>query len=243
MDNMSIRAKIFGLIIFAAIVVGLVGYIGIKNIHAIDDADTMLYEKMLVPISQLGDISVYYQRTRINLRDIIIANADEKIKKYGENLKDIEEKMVKSENEYEKGIISPEMRTLFDQYKSLNKQYDEKFTAKVTELALANKDTEALEIMQSDEALRIAGSLQETIDKMTEMKARQAKQTADDNTKMADSASNYMIGLIIAGVILALFVGWLIVANVYAVLGFLVAEAQKLTAAVNEGKLDPRRRG
>ncbi|HNY12954.1 MAG TPA: MCP four helix bundle domain-containing protein, partial [Candidatus Wallbacteria bacterium] len=74
MGNLSVRAKIFGLIIFAAIIVSIVGYIGIKNIRAIDEADTVLYEKMLVPITQLSDISVYYQRIRINLRDIIIAN-------------------------------------------------------------------------------------------------------------------------------------------------------------------------
>jgi methyl-accepting chemotaxis protein len=240
MDNMTIRAKIFGLIIFAAIVVGVVGYIGIKNLHAIEDVDKVLYEKMLVPITQLSDVSIYYQRMRVNLRDIIIANTDEKIKNYGDNIKDIEDKMVKSENEYEKGIISPEMRTLFEQYKSLNKQYDEKFAFKVTELARVNKDTEALEIMQSDEALKIAGAIQEAIDKMQEMKNRQAKQAADDNTKLADSATNYMIGLIIAGIILALIVGWLIVSNVYVVLSFLVAEVKKLTTAVNDGKLDAR---
>ncbi|HNY12953.1 MAG TPA: MCP four helix bundle domain-containing protein, partial [Candidatus Wallbacteria bacterium] len=148
--------------------------------------------------------------------------------------------MAKSGAEYEKGIISPEMKTLFDQFKNLNKEYDEKFLIKVPELAILNKDTEALALIQSDEALRIAGSLQETIDKMMDMKTKQSKQTSDNNTILANGAISTMTSTIVFGIIIALFFGWFISANINAVLAFLMAEAKKLAEAVQSGKLDIR---
>ncbi len=240
MDNLSIKAKIFGLIIFAAVVVGIVGYIGIKNIHAIDDADTMLYEKMLVPIVQLSDVGTYYQRIRVNIRDTIIATEEKDIKAKADRIAELEKMMNDNLKEYEKTILSAEMKSLFDKFKDTYKAYSDKIILQAVELALQNKDSEAVAVMGSAEGSKLAAETQKAFDDMADMKGKQAKQTADDNTKMANAATNYMIALIIGGVILTLIVGWLIVSNVYSILNFLIAEAKKLTAAVNEGKLDIR---
>ncbi|HOD41728.1 MAG TPA: methyl-accepting chemotaxis protein, partial [Candidatus Wallbacteria bacterium] len=240
MDNITIKSKIFGLIIFAAIVVGVVGYIGIKNLHTIDAADTMLYEKMTVPIAQMADAATFYQRIRVNIRDTILASEEKDIKAKADRIAELEKMMDDVLKEYEKGIISAEMKALFDQFKNNYKEYNDSVVSQVVELARQNKDSEAVAIMNSPEGSRLAAASQKALDDMSEMKAKQAKQTADNNTKTADAATNNMVTLIIIGIVLALIVGWLIVNNVYSVLNSLIAEAKKLTAAVNDGKLDMR---
>ncbi|HOT76288.1 MAG TPA: MCP four helix bundle domain-containing protein, partial [Candidatus Wallbacteria bacterium] len=240
MDNITIKSKIFGLIIFAAIVVGVVGYIGIKNIRGIEEADKILYDKMLVPITQLGDASTYYQRIRVNIRDSIIASEEKDIKAKTDRIAELEKIMNDALNEYEKTIISTEMKALCNQFKNNYKTYNADVISKVVEFARQNKDSEAVAIMSSPEGSKLAADVQKGLDDMTEMKTKQAKQTAEDNTKTANAATSNMVALIIAGIILALIVGWLIVANVYGILNFLIAEAKKLTAAVNDGKLDMR---
>ena len=71
-NNMKIMPKLLSGFMLVALLMGLVGYIGIKNINAIDDSDTILYEKMTVPIATLQDMTDSYQRLRNNLLELTI---------------------------------------------------------------------------------------------------------------------------------------------------------------------------
>ena len=51
-------------------IIGLIGYGGIRIISAASDR---MYQKMLIPITQLIDLTETYQRIRINLRDFMEA--------------------------------------------------------------------------------------------------------------------------------------------------------------------------
>jgi methyl-accepting chemotaxis protein len=238
MDNLSIKAKIFGLIIFAAVVVGIVGYIGIKNIHVIDAADTKLYEALTVPIAEIVVISTNFQRLRVNSRDIVQATSADEVKRYSERIAEIAKELEKYAASYEKTLYSKEGKDYYNNFYDNYKLYLKDIES-VIRLAGEQKDTEALELL-AGEGAKHSRATQDALLKMVDFKVVLAKQTADDNTKLANEATRNMIVLIIIGIILALIVGWLIVSNVYSVLNFLIAEAKKLTAAVNEGKLDIR---
>ena len=67
--NMKISTKLVISFIFVAIIAGIVGMVGIFSINSLDKSDTILYENMTKPISQMSDISTAFQRTRVNLRD------------------------------------------------------------------------------------------------------------------------------------------------------------------------------
>jgi len=49
--NFKLRTKLLAGFILVAVMAVAIGYIGIKKIHEIDDADTRLYEKMTVPLA------------------------------------------------------------------------------------------------------------------------------------------------------------------------------------------------
>jgi len=49
-----------------ALIVGLVGYLGISNIKKLDASSQYLYENMTVPIAEIGEISTAFQRMRVN---------------------------------------------------------------------------------------------------------------------------------------------------------------------------------
>ena len=70
-DSMSMRGKLMtGFILVIAVTV-VVGFFGIKSIHTIDAAGTMSYEKVTVPLGELADIAISFQRVRINLRQFV----------------------------------------------------------------------------------------------------------------------------------------------------------------------------
>ena len=68
-NNLKIGTKLISGFITVALIAGVIGFIGIKKIHQINEADIKLYEKITVPLSDMGDMAVKYQRVRINLRD------------------------------------------------------------------------------------------------------------------------------------------------------------------------------
>jgi len=71
-NNMKISAKLITSFIIVAIISGVVGVIGITNITKINNNDTILYENMTVPLTEVADMARWFQRTRVNARDLIL---------------------------------------------------------------------------------------------------------------------------------------------------------------------------
>ncbi|MBN2010789.1 methyl-accepting chemotaxis protein [candidate division KSB1 bacterium] len=82
--------------------------------------------------------------------------------------------------------------------------------------------------------------LQKVIDVMLNQKIDIAKSTSEANTKLANRASMTMISFIIAGVIIALFLGLVLMRNVASIIKSLLAEIRQLVASALDGKLDTR---
>ena len=72
LDNIKMGPKLIGSYLLLAALAAVVGVVGIRDIKLIDDADTVLYEKMTVPLGEMGDIMQLFQRQRVNVRDAIM---------------------------------------------------------------------------------------------------------------------------------------------------------------------------
>jgi methyl-accepting chemotaxis protein len=207
-NNLKIGTKLISGFIIVALVAGVIGLIGIQKIHQIDDADTKLYEKITIPLSDLGDISTAFQRIRVNSRDLIDAVGMEEKQKFATRIKELREGNNKSVETFEKTILTDEGRKLFAEYKSLRAAYGAELD-KVIALVMQGKNAEAQEILKGTGA-KASRDLQDQIDKLQEAKLKQAKMTSDDNTKLANVASRLMTGLAIGGALLAICLGLLI---------------------------------
>ena len=87
--NLGISKKLLSGFIIIALIAGAMGAYGILNLKSIKNSDTELYENMTVPVSQMGEISTEFQRLRVNIRDMIIAQSSEDIQA---NVNQIEER-------------------------------------------------------------------------------------------------------------------------------------------------------
>ena len=237
--KITIKVKIFGFIILNILILSFIGYTGIVGVHKLADSEIFLYQKMLVPTGQLGEITEAYQRLRVNTRDIILANSEDSIKKYNERIKEIKELLEKWSNEYEKSIITNEMRLTFEDYKRKLKYYNESVATKIIDLALQNKDSEAIALLQSDDVFKAAADLQDTITKMIEMKKNQSQKESNNND-LTNNITNNVLLIILGSVFLSLIIGFMITSNLYRIINSLMLEAKKLTVAVQEGQLNLR---
>jgi methyl-accepting chemotaxis protein len=207
-QNLKISVKLLSAFIIVAIIAGIIGIVGVREIKVIDDADTKLYEKITVPLGEIGEISSNFQRMRCNLLELLASDSQVKIDDLKKRIADRNKEMDALEIKFEKTILTDAGRKMFADYKTANGKFDE-VTKTYEKFVSEGKKAEALSLWNG-EMERERKNAQENIDKLFDAKVKLAKETSDGNTVIATTASRLMIGLAVAGVIIALLFGFFI---------------------------------
>ena len=216
-NNMTLKGKLLAGFITVAIIAGFIGSFGIYSIKEIDAADTMLYEKVTIPLEELGNISTAFQRVRVNARDIITADTTEKREQFANRIKEYRETIQKNSDSYEKTLFTEEGKKLFEEFKKARGVYGPLLERIIT-LAKEDKTVEAIALLQGD-AAKASREEQNVIAKMVEGKIAQGKMVADGNTVTANRASTIMTVLAIFGALIAVGLGLFIARIVMKQLG------------------------
>ena len=161
------------------------GVYGAYNLKAIDTSYTQLYENMTVPITQMSEISTEFQKIRVSVRDMIIAQSAESIQL---NISQIEERRAnidKISASFEKTIVSTEMRDHFEAFKVDKSDFKVKLD-KVIALIKENKDQEAVAMISENGEFGKTSIVEENaIEKIISMKNNDAKVKSDLSTLKA----------------------------------------------------------
>lgn len=226
--NLKIATKLTIAFIIVSIVTGIIGYIGISNIKKIEAADTKMYEKMTVPMGNMAEMSTAFQRIRVNSRDIIIANAPAEIQDRSNRIKNYFASIDKNIAAVEKTILTDEGKELFRRYYEVDRVFRSE-TDRVIQLAMANQDEEALAIISENGAQgKAAREELDIINRIMEIKIEMAKQTSDENSRIAASAVTSMLIIILVGVLLSIGLGLFIARLISRPVKELAAAADKL---------------
>ena len=209
LDNLKMGPKLLGSYLLLAALGAMIGLVGIKQIHAIDDADTRLYEKITIPLGEMGEIRQIFQRQRINVRDAIMTGNAEK---YGGIIKDLIKEGDKIEETFQKTILTDKGREDFKKFKDANADYD-KDVERILALVEAGKIREADALMRGD-AFKTNQEVQKRLDELQASKLSLAKATSDGNTALANSASTMMMIIMGVSVVFGLITGWLITRSI-----------------------------
>ena len=227
LNNMKTNTKLIGSFLIIAILTAIVGVLGIIYIRQIDAADTKLYQNQTVPIGQLQEMAVSFQRTRVNLRDLLLSKSTQESQNYVDTINQLSTDIDKVEAEYEALILTEEMQAHFDDY---TKAYAEFIPHRdqIMSLALAGKQEEGLTVLRVD-AFASAKAVEADLDAMVVMKVEQAKATSDENSATASQATTIMIIIVVVSVLLAMVFGFVISSSIANPLGIVTKMAQALS--------------
>ncbi len=205
--NLKISAKLLIGFILVAILAGIMGVYSIINIKSLDDSDTELYEHNTVPIAQMADISTAFQRLRVNMRDMIIADDAETIEANRVRIMDRRAEISENSTEFEKLIISDDMQALYDDFKATRVVYGAEID-KVIVLAQANKDDEAILALSEDAPVGVANRAeQDAITAIIEAKISDADKKSISNSAQANSTTMIMIIILVIVMVLSIVLG------------------------------------
>ncbi len=205
LDDMKIGTKLISSFILVALIAGVIGWIGVVNLHKMDEADTFLYEKITVPLGHLTQVVENYHRMRSNIRDVILVKTPEERQKYIDRISEREKDMTKAREEYAKGIVDDEDRKLYQDLVAKD-EASEALTEKIIKLAMSNQADEAIAFLEGD-ADKGYRAVQAAIDALVAMNLKDAKETSDNNATLANKASATMVGIAVGGAVLAVLLG------------------------------------
>ncbi len=236
LKDIKIGTKLLTSYFIIAALTGVVGFLGITEIYEIDDANTMLYEKMTVPIGHVADMAAYFQRMRVNVRDHIFATNDLDKKKFYDRIFELKSEFEKASKEYESTLFTDEGRRLWQaSFDAMNKYIS--FMPQIERQVMDGNIEGALAVMKGD-MWKANEEVQKALDHMYKNKIALAKQTADNNTATANAASRFMVVLILVAVAFSIIIGLIMSRGITVPLAKGVKFAEEIAAGDLTARLD-----
>lgn len=230
--NMKITAKLIAAFVIVAIIAGVVGIVGINNIITIDANGHTIYANMTVPLAEAADMAKYFQRIRVNARDMILEDDPEKIDEMYKNIESLISDLNTLSTQFEEKALSQEMKDAFAYFIETRKKFGD-MLPDFYDLCIENKDVEAYALIKGD--MRIAADAEkDAIDAMVEMKVEDAEKKAEENDGVTQSSITTMIILIVIAMLIAIGLGIMIARLISKPLGEMVKAANEIA----DGNLD-----
>ncbi len=224
--DLKISVKLLTGFIMVALITGVVGFVGIRNIKVIDNNDTLLYTNMTVPISYSADMAKDFQRIRVRLRNVILENDIEKINTQYKEIEGLVEELNVLSDKFEETVTSDEMRRAYDDFMGSRAAMSADVN-KLVAMARENRDVEAYEFLNGDMKIS-ADAEKNAIENLMVMKVADAKAKAEFNTEIANKATMTMIAIIAVSMLIAIALGVYISRSISKPIGNLVGSARKI---------------
>lgn len=204
--NLKIAARLIIGFILVAIIAGVVGFVGITDIHKMKELDTEMYERHTATLDDLSIIIDGFQKSRVLLRDMIIHPDATTIENAEASIEELDQHVLVSLDEFEKGLREEKTIEEFDIVKNRIISEFMPYKDKIIEMVKSGEIVEATSYMYSEGA-DIATSIQDSINTLFELKVELAKQSSATNDKAADDATLIMIIVVVVGILIAIILG------------------------------------
>ena len=212
LNNLRIGQRLalgFGIIFLVSLVLGVAG---ITQIKQIEDADTQMYEKMTVPLGQMVDLVENFHRGRVNLRELFLVEEEAQMSGVITKIKEFERQQSDAASLFEKTILTEAGRKTFQEYATSDAAYDQ-LTAEIIEGVVTGQKAKARALM-TGKGLEVAQRTQKAVDDLLKLKVAIAKNTADENSRIAQRATRLMYGAMAVGLLFSLVFGVIIARSV-----------------------------
>ncbi len=203
--KLKIGTKLVAGFVLVAIIAGLIGTIGILNLRTIALRDKELYEKVTKPIEYAAHIIERFHRLRVNVYILMLSRNTNEFER--------SERQINAHltvfNEYMDKVKLTLMSDLAKQLFENVVKEREKYLAYLKEiisLTRQKKNEDAISHAKSEGVIR-GGELQKTIDALMKRKVDDGHDMEEANSAIAKSSTALLIGISVAGFIIAFVLG------------------------------------
>ena len=220
---------------FVALLSALIGGIGAYQLRAIAHADRFLYEDMLVPLSQIGEIAADYRGMRLSVRDAMLAKdqakRDAKIAKAIEQAAHVEATVTAYGTSLYNKVDTAQFAALQDLYRNASV-----LRARQIDLLRDGNPDSALAV--SNSPANTSNGVDSLLKVMVANNVQWSKDVADRNTDLAERATSQMIVIVIVAIFAAVSLGLFITSLVATPIERVAAAADRLAVGDLDQRID-----
>ena len=232
-NDLPIRSKLVAAFTFVALSGAATGAVATVSARQIAAADATLYHNMTVPLAQLGDLANWVQRTRVNLRDVILADSAAEAAPFVARLDTLDRQIAKTAAEFEKSILSEVVRAQYDAFQGGYARYVPLRDSAVA-LARAGQDGAALALLRGpifESQRAVIGAL----DSLQALKVANASGYAAENAALASRVTRNVVLFAAVALVVAVAIGSAFAGRIARALGAVSERAERLRAVCMTG--------
>ncbi|MDG5852669.1 methyl-accepting chemotaxis protein [Clostridium beijerinckii] len=233
LNNIKVGTKLIIGFIVVALLAGIVGVIGITKIKKVDQNYTSLYLDYGVSIADIANVSISFQRLKINLNNITMYRDGRDMSDYVNRIKNYDAKIQESLKKFEESIQGEEAKTEFYNLNEMLGKYDG-IKDKIIDLSLSGKKDEALDLMGQDSTQKLSDQINNSVDNLFQLKETGGFSKSGEYSKEVNSAIVNMIVVIVVAIIISILLGIMISKTISNSIGKLMT----VTNEISKGNLD-----
>ena len=201
--DIKISTKLIVSFLFVVSVSAVMGYMGITNLNDIQKREGYLYEKNLIPVSQLADVTNFFQRIRVNTRDIILAESEQERNDFINKIDEYNQNIGKLLIEYKLLIINSDENKVYDGFVNSYNRYI-KDLGRIQNM-IEKGDKNAAILLMRNQMHDSAKLAQDELTKLVDIKNSNALRVHSEDEQTAKSAIWILIMLMSIGLVLSIF--------------------------------------
>ncbi|MEZ7892879.1 MAG: methyl-accepting chemotaxis protein [Candidatus Wallbacteria bacterium] len=236
--KITIKLKLLISFIVMALLSGIVGYIGVSEMNKINEAGVTLYEKVTIPIANVGKINSDFNLMRFFVVSLTVTQDTKEIEDIAANINKLNKNITDEYNNFKKTVLTAEGLKITENFWESYQNYYKKLE-NVVSFAKQNKMADALAVIKG-EAKICAGETLAALTKMFDTKISVGKGVADNNSKIAGNAVVSMYSFVGFALLLGVLIGLIVPAGINKAISVSINEAKYLAESIINGKLDVR---
>ena len=214
---MKLQAKLLAGFLLSALITLSMGIFADSRLHDMSQADTFLYTRSAEPMGDLINMSVYFQRIRLDLLTFVTTDEDAVKQRVRTEIPQYRAIIDSGTTKVESSLISAEAQKILAEYK-LRRQDFRTMTDDVMSLASDGRQAQAYALL-TGKGWEISTAYQNAIGDLVASKLEQGRLLAQKNAELADSSSYLLYVALGAGILLSIAMGILLTRNIMRQLG------------------------
>ncbi len=236
MDKFKISTRLNMLTGVLAVLLFVIGIIGLYGIGKSNDSLRTVYEDRVIALDQLGEVGYLVQRNRVLIMDMMLQPQPDHVQKRNIELRSNIERISKVWDAYLATFLTPQEKALAAAFEQALKRYVQEGMLPASEAMLANDVTTAFSLYKA-KISPLAPTAQDGAKKLIQLQLDEAKKEYDASLVLYATLRMLSLGGIGAGIVFAFFFGMALVRSVGRQLGGEPGEAAELARSVAAGEL------
>jgi methyl-accepting chemotaxis protein len=208
-NNMKVGSKLMLGFSAMGLIMAIVGYMGVTNMGTITQSTDNIYNVQLKPLMTLTKVrGLVYQMRSQTITALLTANVADREDSLAK-VKELNKLVDETRENFSKSIKAEAVQKAYDDFAKVYDDYRAYRDNTVFRLLLAGDHTGALAAMKGDGAVKFKASI-DAINNLVDVKVKIAQGKYDEAQAIYANSKMLLTGIIIGGIALGLFLGWII---------------------------------